>query len=150
MNQKLKNILISTVWIIALSLFAYPVLLEAVLNKTKDFCDVYYQNQSSIISIFSNVGFFALALFDFFLGNRRNGRACLILGIFSVIFIGLIALISNLTVNNEIQQYYGISVKNLCFYLHGAFLLCLTGIKFLTLSNSLTIITLNIKGVTRR
>ena len=100
MNYKLKNILISILWIVALSVFAYPILLEAVLNRSKDFCDVYYQNQGNNISVFSNVGFFALALFDFFLGNRKNGGTCLCLGVLSVIFIGLIAWISNLTNNN--------------------------------------------------
>lgn len=143
-----KTFASTIVWLIALSIFAYPTLIEAAFNTTKDFREIYFENQGSWNSIFSNLGFLALAAFDYFLGKRLGfNKLVLWIGVFAIIFIALIACVSCLTMKNTVRNYLLLSYENFCFIVHGFFLLCLAIIKYLTLWES-QFIEREIRGIT--
>mgnify|MGYP003288655587 CR=1 FL=1 len=143
----LKTLGSTIAWLIALSIFAYPTLIEAAFNTTKDFRMVYSANQGSWVAIFSNLGFLALAVFDYFLGKRLGlNKFVLWIIVFSMVFIALIGCVSCLTMNDKIHTYLILSYKNFCFIIHGLFLLCLAIIKFLTLWETI-VVDKDVKGI---
>ena len=144
------KILISTIiWVLALFIFAYPLLIEALFNTTKNFVEIYYASQCEWVSLFSNIGFLLLAVYDYFLGKKRD----LYIWVFICIFLSmgcifLIRCISFLEITNRLDDYLILSYDNFCFFVHGVFLLNLAVVKFLTLKETL-FVDKEVNGVSR-
>lgn len=135
----MRNICSTFIWILALFIFAYPILIEAFFNSTKVFLDVYYENQSQWVSLLSNTGFLALAAFDYLISKKdmsfEKGMVALI--VIGGIFVIFIFLISHLAFVNKISNYPILTYPNLCWILHLLFLATISLIKYLTLQDGM-------------
>ena len=137
-SNMIKNIISTIIWACAFFVFAYPTLIEAFFNATKDFQHVYYEEQGKVVALFANIGFLFLASYDYLLGQREVHLNAWMIGlIFVGIFcIGSIFGLALMMVNNNITNYPILNKENLCFWFHGIFLFMLLIIKFLTLNST--------------
>lgn len=147
-NEMLRILGSTVMWLIALTFFAYPALFGIIIDRTQDFCMKYYENQMQAVSIISNVGFLVLTIFDYFQGLKVAFSKKILWVIFAACcFIALIGWISNLSNKGTIQNYFILSIDNICFWFHGLFLLCLGIIKYLNIRNNAIDNASKVKGV---
>ncbi len=138
MSDTLRNIFSTLIWACAFFIFAYPLLIEAYFNATKDFQQVYYDNQGTIVALFANAGFLFLASYDYLLGLKNislNGWMITLNFVGIVCIIGVFG-IAHLIIAKSITNYPVLNNDHLCFWIHGIFLFILIMIKFCTLNSN--------------
>ncbi len=147
----MRNIFSTLIWALAFFIFAYPVLIEAYFNATKDFVQEYYANQGNLGAAFANGGYLFLASYDYIIGLKKIQMNAWMITLNVIGFVCLLAIagIAYFHISDTIQVYPILSRENLCFHVHIIFLLIIVIIKYLTLRSITFVDSDNVVGVSR-
>ena len=125
----------SFIWICAFIIFAYPRLIEILINDTKNFYVEYIAIFSKLESLLTNIGLLIITIVDYIIIRRDFSMkiSVIILSLLAGVSVLLIWFISRLVNNHEIYKYGIFSLINHSeVWLLGLFLLSLFVIKILT------------------
>ena len=148
----MRHISQSLFWVFALFLFAHSDLVDSCFNINRDFFTEYVNVQSNRGTLYSNIGFWFLAVFDRIIVYKRLHLDYpeLIISALSIICLLAIYGITGLIASEEIDTYPVLmKIPFLVFWLHGIFILTLIVLKYLTLKST-TLISSNVKAKTLR
>lgn len=135
----MRDYFISTIWLIALFLFAYPSLIIAAFDSTKVFGDIYVKEQCTSLNIFTNCGYLALTFFDYFISDSKKLEMRKIVTISSInlVLIFVMGGLANLLKNGDVKNYYVLKdYPNMIYWIHFAYLLILLYIKKVSINIS--------------
>ena len=148
----MRNIVSTIIWALAFFIFAYPALIEAYFNVTKDFAKEYYANQGNLGAAFANIGFLFLASYDYITGLRKIQMNVwmIILNVIGIVCLFAISGIAYFHVTDDIQNYPILMRENLCYHIHYMFLFIIVIIKYLTLKSITFEEPENVSGVSHK
>jgi hypothetical protein len=121
-----RSLFLAFVWVLFMFFFTYTTLFEELLKKNGNFPGLFYEEQSSFIALYVNIGLVIMLLFDNHAVNKKFRGAVYYIPIMGLVVAFFLMGHCYLVKSGEHVNYiFPLSTERLSYVIYAVFLLML-------------------------